>query len=118
MYMTRDISYEDKECIGYKYNLINSITKFGYLNIIINYNEQSSTITDFYCTYTNKGHGSILMNFVIDEMKKIHIKCITLDDMSNRYRNLHNIYLKFGFKYIHNDGPEMEMNICENNTIE
>ena len=118
MFITHDITYKDKEYIGYKYSLINSITKIGYLNIIINYNEQSSTITDFYCIDTNKGHGSILMNFVIDEMKKIHIKCITLDDMSNRYRNLHNIYLKFGFKYIHNDGPEMEMNMCENNTIE
>jgi hypothetical protein len=109
MNITSDITYEDEESIGYIYNLmnINTNTKIGYLNIIINYNEKSSIITDFYCMDTNKGHGSILLNFLINQMKKLQIKNITLDDMTNKYRNLHNIYTKFGFNYIYDVGPEM-----------
>ena len=109
MNIIRETTCKDKKYIEYKYNLINSITKLGYLNIIINYNKRSSTITDFSCIDTNKGYGSILMKYVISEMKKIQIKNIMLDDMSNRYRESHNIYLKNGFYYIHEFGPEMKL---------
>lgn len=109
MIITKELTYDDEFSIGYRYNLINENAKLAYLNIIINHNDFSSIITDFSCININKGHGSILLNFVIGEMKKIQIKNITLDDMSNRYRNPHNIYLKFGFKYLYDFGPEMEL---------
>jgi len=108
--ITKEITYNDEKCIGYRYNLMSPDVKLAYLNIIIDYHEKSSIITDFSCINTNKGSGSILLNFVIGELtkfNKIEIKNITLDDMSNRYRNLHNIYLKFGFNYIYESGPEM-----------
>jgi hypothetical protein len=109
MIITREITYDYEKCIGYRYNLMSPDVKLAYLNIIIDYEEKSSIITDFSCINTNKGSGSILLKFVIGEMIKIQIKNITLDDMSNRYRNIHNIYLKFGFKYVHEFGPEMEL---------
>ena len=45
------------------------------------------------------------------EAKKIKIKVVFLDDMSDQYRNLHNIYKKFGFKYLHDFGPEMKLTL-------
>ena len=109
MIITREITYDYEKCIGYRYNLMSPDIKLAYLNIIIDYNDNSSIITDFSCINTNKGSGSILLNFVIREMTKIQIKNITLDDMSNRYRQSHNIYLKFGFSYLYEFGPEMEL---------
>lgn len=106
-----EISYENVNCIGYRYSLMDSNIKLGYLNIIIDYNENTSTITDFSCIKPNNGFGSILLDFVINEMKIIQINNITLDDMSNRFRNSHNIYIKFGFNYLHDFGPEMELKI-------
>lgn len=108
MNISIDISYEDKNNIGYRFNLTETNKKLGYLNIIFNYNEKTAIITDFSCIETNKGYGSILLNYVIQEMKKKDISKISLDDMSKQYRQQHNIYLKFGFTYIFDYGPEME----------
>lgn len=111
MDITKDLTYEDEMSIGYRYNLINESRRLAYLNIIYNRNDDESTITDFTSTETNKGYGSILLDYVIMEAKKIKIKVVFLDDMSNQYRNLHNIYKKFGFKYLHDFGPEMKLTL-------
>ncbi len=96
-------------CEGFRYNLFCANERVGYLNIIINCNEKSSTITDFSCVKFGKGFGSILLKSVINEIKNLKINIIMLDDMTNRYRQTHNIYLKFGFKYLYDSGPEMEL---------
>ena len=83
----------------------------AYLNIIYNCNDNESTITDFSSTESNKGYGSILLDYVITEAKKIKMGVILLDDMSKQYRNLHNIYKKFGFKYLDDFGPEMKLTL-------
>jgi hypothetical protein len=91
------------------YILINNDKQIGFIDIIINYNDNTATIIDFLCINQNNGNGTILLNFIIEEMKKLKIKSILLDDMTDRYRDIHNIYLKFNFIYIHENGPEMEL---------
>ena len=39
------------------------------------------------------------------------VKAVTLDDDSDRYRQPHNLYIKLGFKYVDDSGPEMETTI-------
>lgn len=111
MNITKDLTYEDEMSMGYRYNLIIENKCLSYLNIIYNCNDNESTITDFTSIETNKGYGSILLDYVIIEAKKIKIKVILLDDMSKRYRNLHNVYKKFGFKYLNDFGPEMKLTL-------
>ena len=111
MNITKELTYSDEISIGNRYNLICANKRIAYLNIIINYVDNESTITDFSCTESNKGHGSILLNYVIKEVKKLKIDVILLDDMSKQYRKLHNIYTKFGFNYLHDFGPEMKLTL-------
>lgn len=79
------------------------------INIYYNYYDKNITILNFVSVEQNKGYGSILLNYIMKFFNGI-IKTIILDDMSDGYRTKHNIYLKFGFKYIHKDGPEMIYN--------
>jgi len=58
-------------------------------------------------SYRNDGIGSLLLNQLIEFAKNQRITQIMLDDMTDRYRKQHNIYLKHGFKYINEFGPEM-----------
>lgn len=109
MNITKDLTYEDEQSIGYRYNLIILDKRMAYLNIIYNCNNNESIITDFTSIETNKGYGSIILDYVIIETKKLKIKVIFLDDMSDRYRNLHNVYKKFGFNYLYDFGPEMKL---------
>ena len=64
---------------------------------------------DFNINFEQKGYGTILLNEVIDTLKKKYssIRTIELDDMTDRYRQPNNIYLKFGFTYVSDHGPEM-----------
>jgi len=111
MNIYEDLTYSDEFNKGYCYNLYINNEKKGYCNIIINDITKSSIITDFYCMKTNCGFGSILLKYLIEKIRKTKINIILLDDMSDRYRNSHNIYLKFGFRYISKTGPEMELKI-------
>ena len=56
----------------------------------------------------NKGIGSILLNQLIQYAKNNYVKKIVLDDMTDNYRIPNNIYLKHGFQYVDENGPEME----------
>lgn len=56
----------------------------------------------------NKGIGSILLNQLIQYAKNNRINKIVLDDMSDNYKLPNNIYLKHGFHYVNENGPEME----------
>jgi len=54
-----------------------------------------------------KGYGSELLERIIEYMREQGYSSIHLDDMSDRARKPHNIYVKFGFRYVHEYGPEM-----------
>ena len=56
-------------------------------------------------------YGTYLLTHVYDEATKRNIEFIDLDDCSDRYRQTHNIYTKFGIKYIEEERPEMRGNI-------
>lgn len=59
-----------------------------------------------------KGYGTLLLRKIIFQCTlKDYIKYITVDDMSDNYRSEHNIYLKHGFRYIADTGPEMILNL-------
>jgi hypothetical protein len=73
----------------------------SYIHFVVYDNIYIVTLRSF-----NKGEGTILLNDVIIYANHI-FKNILLDDMTTRYREDHNIYIKYGFKYIHDDGPEM-----------
>ena len=53
------------------------------------------------------GIGNQLLNYLIDDVYNINVKRIELDDMSDRHREDGNIYVKNGFRYVSEYGPEM-----------
>ena len=107
MNISKEITYYDNKTLGFTYNLYVKEHKMSYINIIVNINEKSSILTDFTSIKPNKGFGSKVLNYVINDMKNEFVNKITLDDMSTAYREKHNIYIKFGFTYLYEYGPEM-----------
>lgn len=101
-----------------RYNLVKNIN-LCFIIINTNLEDKESTITDFKSIESNKNYGSILLKHVINDIKnynKKHLEKISricLDDMTERYRQKHNIYIKFGFIYKNNYGPEMILNLYE-----
>jgi hypothetical protein len=81
----------------------------GNIQFIISFDELICTIVSFNIAFESKGYGTILLNEVIDILKKKYtmIRTIELDDMTDRYRQSNNIYIKFGFTYKADHGPEM-----------
>lgn len=61
--------------------------------------------------YRNLGLMSILLNKLKQLMKKNNIHSIKLDDCSDNFGKMHNIYLKHGFKYENEGEPEMILHI-------
>ena len=57
--------------------------------------------------FRGQGYGTRLLRIAMDEIKKKNIHVIKLDDMSDRFRKKNNIYVKHGFKYINDNGPDM-----------
>jgi hypothetical protein len=55
----------------------------------------------------NCGHASRYLHKVAQDAISKHLTYITLDDVSSNHRQEHNIYKKFGFRYIDNIGAEM-----------
>jgi N-acetylglutamate synthase-like GNAT family acetyltransferase len=54
-----------------------------------------------------KGFAYYLFLKMIEYLKQININTVTLDDDSDRYKQPNNLYIKLGFKYVSNSGPEM-----------
>jgi GNAT superfamily N-acetyltransferase len=75
--------------------------RVGYIDICNN------TILSIESVEQGKGYGSFLLHYAISFLKREGYTCIYLDDMSDRYRKSHNIYIKHGFEYLYEDGPEM-----------
>lgn len=58
-----------------------------------------------------RGCGTLLIYAVINDMFYTPVDTICLDDMSSRYGQTDNIYIKLGMKYNEVGYPEMEGNI-------
>ena len=54
-----------------------------------------------------KGYATRLLKFAINKSIKKGLYIIELDDMSDNFRKQHNIYVKHGFGYVSDHGPEM-----------
>lgn len=90
------------------------LNKIGYLKCYINLNTNTTSILDLYIRkkYRHKGYGTQLINKCINYNRKLKIKKIELDDMSDIHGN-NNIYYKLGFKYKYGykKGPEMVLKL-------
>jgi len=89
--------------------IIDNLSVIGLLHAVISDNICSINSLSINDKYQNQGYGSILLYNLIEYCKKNEIKNIILDDMSDRFNQKNNIYLKFGFRYIINGLPEMEL---------
>jgi len=78
---------------------------------LIIYTDNSSTVTwiETHKEYRNKSHATQLLKHIINYCKNNSIVKIQLDDMTNNYRKDNNLYIKAGFEYVDNSGPEMIM---------
>ena len=57
--------------------------------------------------YRGLGFASLLLKKMIGEAYRLRCRSITLDDASDLFGQVMNIYLKFGFEYIVLGQPEM-----------
>lgn len=56
-----------------------------------------------------RGIAKKMLLLVATECLKNNCKSIEVDDMSDRYRSEKNLYVKCGFKYKNDSGPEMHL---------
>lgn len=77
------------------------------------YSLQELNITNLYVNheYRHQSYGSNLLEHAIQIAKSYKCKSIILDDCSDRFKLSHNIYIKFGFRYIDTNFPEMILNL-------
>jgi len=61
--------------------------------------------------YRNKGFGTKLIHEFLENLIKLGVVHVLLDDFSDNYRKPNNIYYKIGFKYISKNGAEMYANV-------
>ena len=59
----------------------------------------------------NRGYGTALLRAVALGCRRLGLRRIDLDDMSDRQGQKNNIYVKFGFRYRRPGFPEMYMSI-------
>jgi len=108
----------------FKYLVDNQKNEFivGYLCAILKQNDSAynlryklfSNLTMIYVdpNFRHQGIGNNLLNIFINYCKIANVKQIYLDDMSDNYRIFNkNLYIKNGFNYINNIGPEMILNL-------
>jgi GNAT superfamily N-acetyltransferase len=83
----------------------------SYLEVFLNVEEGSAHIMNLLTVepYLGKGYASKLLNHLINDMLKKdgQFNSLTVDDMSDRFMQNHNIYIKHGFEYFLAGLPEM-----------
>ena len=85
---------------------------YGYMQFIPCQEEKKLYITSLYVapSYRNCGIGTRLIDWVIDYSLLTKIDSIHVDDMSDNFRKLNNIYTNVGFTYDDQfAGPEMTL---------
>lgn len=85
----------------------------AWSTLIINKQENEATLTWIKTNneYQKKGYASKLINHMINYCRDSQISEINLDDMTDNYRKDNNLYLKNGFKYVDDNGPEMFLSL-------
>jgi hypothetical protein len=78
----------------------------GYIETFWDFNESNITIN--FLNSTKKYTGSLLLLTLFIQAYEHGIETVSLDDMSNNYRQANNIYIKMGLKYKEEWGPEMK----------
>lgn len=78
------------------------------LQFILSQDKHQATIMDMFVQedQRGKGVGSQLLQKCLNMLPNT-VQTVEVDDMSDRQRLPHNIYLKHGFQYVHEFGPEM-----------
>lgn len=69
---------------------------------------EDNVMTILFLKSVVKGQGTILLRFILNYAYNLVDK-IVLDDDSDMYRSPNNIYVKHGFRYVEDWGPEMEV---------
>jgi len=83
----------------------------AYIQFFTTDDSEEAKVTTVYVNpqYYGKGLATELFKMVIQYLKELDFISIVLDDMSDNYRKSNNLYLKLGFKYVNEYGPEMIM---------
>lgn len=86
------------------------LCQIGVLSCVVDMDYTTCFITGLSINpeYQNKGNGTKLLNFALNDLESLGAARVELDDMSDHYGAPNNIYIKCGFEYIDVDsGPEM-----------
>lgn len=84
----------------------------AWLEIVRRPAEGSMHITNLLTCSLHRGHGfaSVLLTLALQFTKRSgQIRLVTVDDFSSMYRQPGNIYHNFGFTYIRENEPEMQL---------
>jgi len=69
--------------------------------------EARITVVNVNKEYQGKGLATNLLKKVFEYLRNLNFISIVLDDMTDNYRKSNNLYLKLGFEYQQEYGPEM-----------
>lgn len=90
--------------------LINNEADFvGYIQFYTYDDTDEAIITSLNINerFRGKGYAYYLLYKTVEYLDSVDVYSITLDDDSDAFRKSGNIYLKFGFRYLSDYGPEM-----------
>jgi hypothetical protein len=76
----------------------------GYIETIVDYDESIITISYLHTTIRSKGFGTFLVGISV---LNSGVKTVELDDMSDNFGKVNNIYKKMGLVYVQDGMPEM-----------
>jgi GNAT superfamily N-acetyltransferase len=85
----------------------------GFIDTMFNSKHSQLEICYLRSNVRHKGIGTLLLYIALLQAREAGLKHVILDDDSDNYRKPNNIYLKLGFKYAEEYGPEMYGNIEE-----
>jgi ribosomal protein S18 acetylase RimI-like enzyme len=96
-YSILDLIRLDKKCI------------IAWSSLAIYKKDNKATLTWIKTQKENrkKGYASTLLYHMIEYCRQYGFSEINLDDMTDNYRKDNNLYIKHGFKYLDDNGPEM-----------
>ncbi len=112
----RDDTYLNVMYISTKKASIKNVDDFAYNPDIIAYLQfhtddetDEARVTSVRVTkkYRRRGYAYFLFLKMILYLRGVKIETVTLDDDSDNYRKLNNLYTLLGFEYLASAGPEM-----------
>lgn len=92
-----------------EYNLYSKNTEIGCFSFYIYSTRGECNILNIFINekYRNMGYGTYILNYIKKFCIERNVKKITLDDCSDNFNKENNLYIKYGFKYINKNYPEM-----------